>query len=455
VQSQTLRCLTLALAAISTASCGLAPDESPESAVSVDQGVRRAPPCPVCALDSSVAVSWFETVMALVRTETILPPVASRIYGYTGLTLYEALFPGMSPNFRSLGGQLNGLETLPHPRSVLGHDWPTVAHIALGAVTAHLFSGASPQALSQIGGFAAAQIAARRQAGVSVHVLIRSAVLGGAVAAAIIRYADADGFLQTRGRPFTPPVGEPLWVPTGTAPPTLTPVEPFWGTLRPFVLAQGDACAPPPPVPFSTDPGSAFFNQANTVYQTNLTLTEEQRTIALYWADNPGQTATPPGHWMGIVSDLVRNANLAVAAEAFALVGITTADAFISVWDTKYTHNLLRPETYIRRHIDATWSPLIPTPQFPEYTSGHSGVSGASATVLTDLFGVVPFTEVTPVAMGLTPRSFASFEAAAAEAAVSRLYAGIHYPMGNQNGIEQGQCVGQMVLAATDTRQTP
>ena len=448
-----------AFASLVLIGCGAAQEDGApmvSSAPMIEQAVRAEADCPVCAIDSSMATAWMETVMGLVKTERVLPPVASRIYGYAGLTLYEALLPGMRPRYRSLGGQLNGLARLPKPRlPARNYDWESVANAALAVTTSHLFGNQATAAQTTITTLVEAQFKQRRAAGVSVQKLLRSAWFGWEIASAIVAYADADGFAQTRGRTFTPPVGDGYWLPTGTAPSTQLPAEPYWGTLRPFALSRADECAPNAPIPFSSDQSSAFYEQANTVYETAASLTEEQRTIAIYWADNAGQTATPPGHWMGIVSDLVRDDTLAVAAEAFALVGVTTADAFISVWNTKYQYNLLRPETYIRRYIDPSWMPLLPTPQFPEYTSGHSGVSGASATVLTDLFGVVPFTEITPVAAGMAPRSFASFQAAAAEAATSRLYGGIHFPMGNESGLAQGKCVGEKVIAITNTRAQP
>jgi membrane-associated phospholipid phosphatase len=138
------------------------------------------------------------------------------------------------------------------------------------------------------------------------------------------------------------------------------------------------------------------------------------------------------------------------AAEGYVRVGLAVADAFISCWHTKYTYNLLRPETYITRLIDPAWLPLLITPGFPAYTSGHATQSGAAATVLTDLFGVTPFTDTLHqdhhLEPPLEPRRFGSFDEAAAEAAMSRLYAGIHYPFDNHHGLAQGRCVGQVIV---------
>jgi hypothetical protein len=134
-----------------------------------------------------------------------------------------------------------------------------------------------------------------------------------------------------------------------------------------------------------------------------------------------------------------------VAAEAYAKVGIAVADAFISCWSTKFRYNLLRPVTYIRGVIDPAWGSLLVTPPFPEYTSGHSVQSAASAQVLTDLFGTVAFTDHTHDDRGLAPRSFGSFKQAAEEAAISRLYGGIHFSTAIDLGLEQGLCVGRRV----------
>jgi hypothetical protein len=132
--------------------------------------------------------------------------------------------------------------------------------------------------------------------------------------------------------------------------------------------------------------------------------------------------------------------------QVFATVGVTQLDAFVSCWDTKYAYNHLRPETYIRRVIDPTWSPLLPTPQHPEHTSGHACSAGAASTALIALFGERSFDDLTHVSRGLGTRHFDSFTAAAAEAAVSRLYTGHHFPSGSEAGLRGGRCVGKQFL---------
>lgn len=145
----------------------------------------------------------------------------------------------------------------------------------------------------------------------------------------------------------------------------------------------------------------------------------------------------------------VRDASLELAAEAYSKLGIAVADAFIACWRVKYQYNLLRPITYVRAYIDPHWGEPLPvvTPPFPEYTSGHSVQSGAAATVLADLLGEVRFTDHTHDVRGLPPRTFTSFTSAAHEAALSRLYGGIHFRPAIERGLAQGRIVGQRVNA--------
>ncbi|HRW06741.1 MAG TPA: vanadium-dependent haloperoxidase, partial [Caldilineaceae bacterium] len=206
--------------------------------------------------------------------------------------------------------------------------------------------------------------------------------------------------------------------------------------------------------PYSEDPSSAFYALAQEVYNTVRLLTPEQHIIARYWADDPGTTPTPPGHSLAVATQLLRqrDASLSLAAETYARVGIALNDAFIGCWQTKYQYNRIRPITFIHRQIDPTWNdpdvtdPVI-TPPFPEYTSGHSVQSGAVAEVLTSLFGTVTFTDHTHTSRGLLPRTYRSFWEMANEAAISRLYGGIHYRDAIDEGLVQGQCIGQQVVA--------
>lgn len=406
----------------------------------------------VAQFDSAVPKSWYALSLKLVReTDGFSPPVASRAWGYFGLTLYEALQPGME-GYQSLVGQLNELEQLPTPNARHLH-WPTVANTALAYALrkqAPLASAANLQAIDAL----------ERDWNDTFRPMIgtarfnRSVVWGQTIAEAIYQYSLTDhghrGYLMNFPL-YTMPQGEGLWVPT---PPRYErSLQPFWGENRPFVLANNNPCKAPPPLPYSEAIISTFYQQAFEVYDTINNLTPEQREIAEFWADDPKKTATPAGHWIQIVGEVLpEETPLSQSAELYARLGLGMADAFISCWQTKYTYNLIRPVSYIQKVIDPQWNrsgfdtPVL-TPPFPEYTSGHSVVSGAAYTILSAMIGEnVPFTDTYHDLRNLPLRSFLSFRQAAEEAAISRLYGGVHYRFTVERGLQQGECIGQQML---------
>jgi hypothetical protein len=176
-------------------------------------------------------------------------------------------------------------------------------------------------------------------------------------------------------------------------------------------------------------------------------LTPDEKEIALYWADNPGETATPAGHWLSIGSQMIEERRLSApqAAWMMAVTSTALADAFVAAWAYKFRLNLIRPRTFIRQTMDPTWEPAIPTPPFPEYLSGHSTVSAAAAGTLTTLLGVTPFNDSTNVSLGHPARRFDSFGDAAVEAGQSRIYGGIHFPSGNLEGRRLGECIASRI----------
>ena len=392
--------------------------------------------------DASVAIAWFELAAQLVEAERWSPPVASRAFGIAGVALYETLVPGMR-GARALAGQLRDWPGAVQARGPC--HWPTVVNAAMASTWRGLFAGAAPATMARLEALArdtAAGFAAPLPPGIEA----RSVAQGETVSRAVLAWAALDGFATLHGCVHTALEGPGLWQPT--APGFAPALEPCWGDLRPFVLGDASACDPGPPPPFSTAEGTPFMNEVHEVYATSLQLTPEQSAIAHFWADGPG-TVTPPGHSIAIANQILaqRAARLDQAAETYARLGIAVADAFISCWRSKYRYDLLRPITCIRNTLDPNWNPLLLTPPFPEYPSGHSVQSGAAAAVLTALFGDLSFTDHTHEARGFAPRHFASFDAAAQEAALSRLYAGIHYRSAIERGLEQGRCVGAQVNA--------
>lgn len=233
----------------------------------------------------------------------------------------------------------------------------------------------------------------------------------------------------------TPPVGPGFWVPT---PPGFVspPLEPLAGTWRTWNLRNGSQYRPGPPPRYGS---RRFTAELNEVYAVSRTLTAELRRIADYWADGPG-TVTPAGHWNAIALDLVEEARWSTlrSSRVFAVLNTAQADAFIACWDAKYAYWSLRPVTAIRRLIAGagSWLSYIVTPPFPSYPSGHSTTSGAASTVLAAFF----------------PRRARVLEAKGREAAISRLYGGIHFRSDNEVGLRLGSRVGGAAVRAYGVR---
>lgn len=445
--------------------------------------------------DPRMVSEWMHTLYGVIRTERISPPIASRFMAYASVALHEGLAAG-SRGPASLVGTLNGLANLPTPNNGERYDGTLVSVAAELVVTDSLLADALPATRATLASLVDSLDQSRVAIGVGEAVRDRSAELGRRIGLAIVSWSRADGFDSTRGRAYTPPVGLGLWIndapgsvyaaqnlsgatefvgldnPANNARPGTTsdrglimnrpkktglkglpPVnmaganEPYWGSLRPFVLKTWNECPIADPPPYSTDPGSPLYQNALAAAEFGKNLTPEQRTTAFYWADNPGETGTPVGHWIAIASQMVSQQNLSAntASRVFVLSAAAQADAFIATWGYKYHYNLIRPRTYIRRVIDSTWEPLIPTPPFPEYPSGHSAQSSAAASALTAMLGEVAFDDSSGVAIGPAIQRFSSFTEAALAAGQSRIYAGIHFEVGNQSGRTVGSCIGAKV----------
>lgn len=413
---------------------------------------------PASRYSAAVATEWFRVVLpAIQQTPGQSPPVAARTLAYLSLGLHEAIVPGV-PGGRSLAGQLNELESLPpaQPDEIL--HWPTVANATLAALTRMLLPNAPADWMARFDALErnmpVAQSADFDPRERTPEVIIRSETHGRLLAMALMTWARTDGGHDVLGARrqrldagYVSPSGPGAWVPT---PPRFArPLLPYWGANRPFMheLAR---CDPPGPPPYDEAVGSAFYREAIEVHRASVQPTEAQRQVALYWADDPGKTPTPAGHWAWILTDLLRDghADLAAAGDRYARLGIAMSDAFVAGWRVKYERNVIRPVTYLQLTVDANWvPPLMETPPFPEYPSGHSVQSGAASTVLEAFFGPsTAFEDRTHNDRGWGPRRFASFRAAADEAALSRLYAGIHFRSAIEHGSAQGRCIGGLAL---------
>lgn len=378
------------------------------------------------------------------------PPVASRIYAYVSVAGYEAAIAG-NDQYTSLAGQLHGLQQLPKPNGPCNAAL-SATHAMLLVAEAMIISEDTIKLFHE-------QLLGELKAGLPQPLFDTSLAFGRQVAQGVLAWAAKDHYAETRALGKFAVLDDSItWKPTPPA--YMQAIEPYWGRMRTFVLDDVKNFKPLPAEPFSTDISSEFYKQAKAVYEKGNNLTEEEKAIANFWDCNPfkmnvdghvmfaTKKISPGGHWMNITALACKQtqADIAKSTAAYACVSITLADAFISCWDEKYRSIVIRPETYINNHIDQAWMPLLQTPPFPEYTSGHSVVSAASAVVLTQLFGDdFSYIDSTETEFQLPPRRFTSFNQAAEEAAVSRFYGGIHYHAAIENGLTEGRKIGRYV----------
>lgn len=423
-------------------------------------GCQEAASTPMTAEASSPDLlhGAMQRITEVMTHDIFSPPQASRVYAYTSVAGYEAL-AATRPDMAPLAGQLRDFEAPPRPEGEV-HGPAAALYAMLAVGEAMTFSS------EDLAEYRSAAEARLRAANLTESLRAASQAYGEAVAQHVLAWATADGYARTRsGQAYTVTDEAGTWRPTPPA--YIDAVEPNWATLRPFVMDSAAQFKPPPPPPFSTAAGTAFRREIDGVYDAVNALTDEQRAIASFWDCNPytmhtrghamfaTKKITPGGHWMGIAAIASRQHgdDAAGAAEAYVRTSLALVDAFISTWDEKYRSRVIRPETVINEALDEDWEPVLQTPPFPEYPSGHSVVSGAAAEALTSLYGDgVAFVDTTEVAFGLPARSFPSFREAADEAAMSRLYGGIHYPMAIENGLVQGRSVGAFQVERLKTR---
>ncbi len=388
------------------------------------------------------------------------PPVASRVYAYSSIAAYEVVV-NEDTTLQTLAGRIHGFNQPPKPK---GKD----IDFGVACAIAYLYTAkAFIYSESLIKDFSATLIKEQKLKGLSEERLSASVKYGELVAEHVVAYSKTDNYVLVKAMArYTVKKQVGKWSPT--PPDYMDAVEPNWRKIRPFTLDSARQFAPPQAPNFSIEKQSDFYQLAMEVVEISKDLSEEKVAIANFWDCNPFATKheghvmvgvkkiSPGAHWIGITRTAARTskASLSKSAEAYALVSIALFDSFISCWDEKYRSELIRPETYINSYIDTKWKPLLSTPPFPEYTSGHSVISASSAHVLTNLFGAnFSYIDSVEVDYGLPPKAFKSFKQASDQAAISRLYGGIHYRPAVENGIEQGQAVGQWVFTRVKTRK--
>ncbi len=398
----------------------------------------------------------------VITYDIFTPPVASRIYSYSHLAAYETIAAGDS-SYYSLRGQLKGFEEVPKPGPGKAINYQYASLLAFMEVgrTLTFSKDQTDKIVDSIKKLALDH-------GMPEDMRNNSENYGVSVAKAVLAWSKKDNYAQTRSAAkYTVPNEEGKWVPT--PPGYIQAVEPQWRTIRTIALDSANQFLPPPPPSFSKDSTSEFYSWFKQVCDTVDNLTPEQKAIASFWDCNGfklnvvGHTMfatkamTPGGHWMGIIGIACKDQNIdfnktvyTYTASSFALM-----DAFIACWDSKYNWSLVRPETVINKYINPNWKPFLQTPPFPEYTSGHSIISTACATVLENIIGKnITFRDSTERNWGWPDRTFHSFREASEEAGISRFYGGIHYRNSVLVSRDQGDKVGTLVMTKLKMRKS-
>ena len=411
--------------------------------------------------DPELFQAAMQNLTDIVVYDIFSPPVASRVYLYPSVAAYEIMAYFNSNNFNSLRDQVNELQDIPIPENP-NIDSNLAAIFSFNQVGKALIFSEKKMEI-----FETNFNNKLKDFGVPIRVINASKEYADKVSKSILDWASKDMYSQTRTFPkYSILEGDRFWKPT--PPDYMDGIEPHWPKIRTMVLDSSNQFPPKDPIPFDLKKGSPFHKQLMEVYQVTNSLTEEQTNIAKFWDCNPyvshhkghamfaTKKITPGGHWIGITAVATRKAKSSFedTINAYVNVSIALFDAFISCWDEKWETLVVRPETLINQYYDEEWLPLLQTPPFPEYTSGHSVISRAAALTLTDLFGEnFDFVDTTEVSYGLPSRSYKSFINASEEAAISRLYGGIHYMMAITEGVAQGQNVGDFIVKNIQTKK--
>ena len=409
------------------------------------QVMDHRPPQPA-EENADVVYQWYKLMNRLQLPINPQPVVfiQLRAFSYIGVGLYESVQPGIK-DASSLSKKLYQMPDMPQIEGAKKYLWSASANAALASMFKLFLGGLTPVNQASIDSMEVATYN-RLRLTTPDDVLQRSQAFGRSVAAAIYNWSTTDNFtLASTG--YTPPNEPWAWVPT---PPNLAaPVGANLQHSRPFLAYSLTATAPPLPFPYSEDPSSQFYKEAKSVYDIGRTLTTEQKVIANWWSDAGGAgTGLPsPYHILSVVTSVLESqkAGLWTAAEMYAKTGIGIKDGPINTFRAKYQYNLLRPITYIRRHIDANWQSYLVNPAYPEYPSGLVSNYGPVVQVLIREFGDIPVTDDAYAWRGLPARRFNSLSELLTEVAVCRVYAGIHYQFTQDISVEMGKKLGDEI----------
>lgn len=406
--------------------------------------------------EQEVATGWAEMSTYLTQyTPANSPTYASRCFGYIGLTMYESIVHGY-PEYQSLAGQLNGLESLPLPEADVAYNWLLALNAGQAEILRRIYNQTSDSNKVKIDSLETVFYQTFGMNAGEETMTERSVAYGKSIAQAIFEWSKTDGGHRGYLHNFDKELEHPQF-PGSWKPPLYAqsfshhPLHPYWGENRTF-LKENAELPLPEMIPYDTTPGSPYYQQFLAVYEKDQELTQLEKEIAIWWGDDPDDTFTPPGHsyYIATLALKAKNPELIRCAETYARIGMAVADAFINCWKWKYHFFSERPNTYIPQFIDPLWESFWPDPPFPAFPSGHAIQASAAATVLIDLYGE-DFTFVDSSHVGrprdeirdvdFRERPFTTFWGVARETADSRFFGGIHTPQDNDIGLENGQVI--------------
>ncbi|MBK8699318.1 MAG: vanadium-dependent haloperoxidase [Saprospiraceae bacterium] len=393
-----------------------------------------------------------QTLIEITMEDVFNPPVATRIFAYPNLVAHEVLNHQKGSSFMNQALK-DSIFTIPDGSAEVDY---TIASMAAFCDVAKKLVFSEYMIDSLMVKFHDQAITA----GQSEAVWKESLAYGQAIAESFNTWASKDNYAKVKAADqYLIQATDSSWVLT---PPNYEQaLEPNWKNMRPIFIKDLNEFKPKPRPIFSTDKTSEFYTQAKLVYSQSKINGAAEKKTALYWDDNPNEfndaghnvhfkhKVSPPAHWINITRQISisRKENFASAVSNYSAVATAMYDGIIVCWFTKFTEQLVRPVTYIHKYVDKTWQPLIQTPPFPEYTSGHSTVSGTASSILERIYPQTSFTDSTEVPFGFEPRTFDSFYAAGQEASDSRFYGGIHYKFGVDNGFENGKQIGNFIIS--------
>lgn len=379
---------------------------------------------------------WNTLMLNAIRNESTAPPLASRNLAILHTAIHDAI-NAITPTYKQYLVRVNAAPDASTEAAAVGAAFKCLTDLYPSQNAA--FDAAMDRFLMN-----------RPPSQSRDHGLM----VGEMTAVLILNWRSNDGASTTV--PYIPSSEPGAW--RRTPPFFRLPELPQWPYVIPFAMTFGAQFRPPGPPALTSDPYAADVKQVKELGKSNsANRTAEQTLIAQFWSDF-SDTITPPGHWNQIAQNIVTNrpSTLLDTARLFALLNIAMADAAISVWDAKYVYNFWRPVTAIQEadtdgnpltDADPDWLPLLNTPAFPEYVSGHSAFSAAAVVVLAAAYGTdnVPFTVGSDSVPGVM-RTYASLAVCAEEIAMSRIYGGIHFYSADVHGLEAGRQIGEYVF---------